>query len=96
MRPPQDAESPRPLAVEVGDGLPANPGLRSQGLSAEGVAEMTLRLRVPGRFGELLGVPSPLPPTARCGLDARPSLGHLLLSKVQFAPGSRYRPVMGA
>jgi hypothetical protein len=46
---------------------------------------------VPGRFGELRGFPLPLPPTARCGLDANPSLGLLLLSKVQFAPGSKYR-----
>jgi len=55
-----DAESPPPIAVEVGDGLPANPDSEPE-LSAEGVAEVTRKLRVPGRFGELLGFPSPYP-----------------------------------
>ena len=65
---PADAESPSPIAVEVGDGLPAKPGFRRQGRSAEGVAELTLRLRAPGRFGELLGVPFPRTPDRKVQL----------------------------
>ena len=45
----------------------------------------------PGDSVSCGGFPLPLPPTARCGLDANLSLGRLLLSKVQFAPGSTYR-----
>lgn len=51
---------------------------------------------MPGRFGEptrCLGFSLPLPQTARCALDANPSLGPSLLSKVQLVPGSEYRRV---
>ena len=87
----QKLKSPPPIAVEVGDGLPARPGFRSQGRSAEGVAERPLDSVRPGDSVSCGGFPLPLPPTARCGLDANPSLGRLLSSKVQFEPGSRYR-----
>ena len=89
-----DAESPPPVAVEVGGGLPANPDSGAKGLSAEGVAELTLDSGAPGRFGEppsCWGFRLPLPPTARCGLDANRSLGPWLSSKVQFVPSSGYR-----
>ena len=90
MRPRQNAESPPPIAVEVGDGLQQDPDTEARPLGrGGGLAD--LRLRVPGRFGELRGFPLPLPPTARCGLEANPSLGLLLLSKVQFTPGSKYQ-----
>jgi hypothetical protein len=87
------AESPPPVAVKVGDGLSANPDSGAKGVSAEGVAELTLDSVCPG---DSVNYPAagrfPFPPTARCGLDANPSLGPWLLSEVQFAPGSRYRP----
>ncbi len=71
MRSPPDAESPPPVAIEVGDGPPANPDSGGKGVSAEGVAELTLRLRLPGRFGELpscRGFPLPLTPDRKVRL----------------------------
>ena len=48
MRSAPDAESPPPVAVEVGGGLPANPDSGAKGVSAEGVAELTLTPVRPG------------------------------------------------
>jgi hypothetical protein len=71
MRSPSDAESPPPRSLRSWRRAASKPGLRRLGLSAEGVAELTLRLRVPGRFGELpscRGFPLPLTPDRKVRL----------------------------
>ena len=64
---PPDAKSPPPKPSKLETGF-QQARIRSQGLPAEGVAELTLRLPVPGRFGELLGAPIPLTPDRKVRL----------------------------
>lgn len=86
------ARLPKLSTLEAGG---QQPGFRNRSRPlGRGVTELALRLRLPGRFGELSrcwGFSLPLPPTARCALDANRPPGPSLVSKVQFVPSSGYR-----